>query len=165
MKRIEKRSKKSKQRQKFIECRKFFDKVSKLLSDDYEVVSSCNKDLSAYLVPKGKNDQITYYSKPAASLRVSDHWSWYASLQKCSDEEYIQCHSADLPGPSHRLAPGKASLPVNAPQVCLIYPDGKYHCVFGRFFDSQSNKWKWMEADPRLVVKVTRKLYGKEFNS
>jgi len=144
--------------QDFIKCRKFFDEVAKLLSDDYQVVASCNRDLSAYLVPKGTKKEITYQSKPACSLRVSDHWNWYSNIKKCPQEDYVQCHSVDLPAPQKRISPGKASNPIIATQVCLIYPDGKYHCVFGRFYDKKSNKWKWMTADPHLVESVTRKL-------
>ena len=142
----------------FIRCRRFFDEVAKLLSDEYQVVTSCNRDLSAYLVPNGTKDEITYQSKPACSLRVSDHWNWYSNIKKCPQEEYIQCHSVDLPDPHKRNAPGKASNPIEATQVCLIYPDGKYHCVFGQFYDRNSNKWKWMTADPHLVETVAKRL-------
>ena len=144
--------------QDFTECRKFFDKVAELLSDEYQVVSSCNKDLSAYLVPKGTKREITYQSKPACSLRVSDHWNWYSNIKKCPQEDYVQCHSVDLPEPQERKSPGKASDPIIATQVCMIYPDGKYHCVFGRFYDDKSKKWKWMTADPRLVEDVAKRL-------
>lgn len=145
-------------KQDFIKCRKFFDEVAKLLADEYKVVASCNKDLSAYLVPKGTEKEITYESKPACSLRVSDHWNWYSNIKKCPNEDYVQCHSVDLPEPRKRLSPGKASNPIKAPQVCLIYSDGKYHCVFGRFFGKASGKWKWMTADPNLVKSVAKRL-------
>ncbi len=151
-------------RQKFVMCRKFFNELSRLLSDEYQIISSCNRDLSAYLVPKGTKKEITYHSKPACSLRVSDHWNWYSNVKKCPQEDYIQCHSVDLPGPLSRNAYGKASDPIKAPQVCLIYPDGKYHCVFGRFFDKKDNKWKWMTANPEFVEKVVRRLLNKEKN-
>ena len=144
--------------QNFIRCRKFFDEVAKLLSDEYQVVGSCNKDLSAYLVPNGTKNEITYQSKPACSLRVSDHWNWYSNLKKCPQEDYVQCHSVDLPEPQKRISPGKASAPIKATQVCLIYPDGKYHCVFGRFYDRNMKKWKWMTADPHLVESVAKRL-------
>ena len=151
----------NKNRSDFIKCRNFFNEVAELLSDEYQVVASCNRDLSAYLVPKGTKNEITYQSKPACSLRVSDHWNWYSNIKKCSQEDYIQCHSVDLPDPRKRNAPGKASNPIEATQVCLIYPDGKYHCVFGRFYDRKSQKWKWMTADPHLVEVVTKRLLTK----
>lgn len=144
--------------QDFIKCRKFFDEVAKLLSDDYQVVGSCNRDLSAYLVPNGTKNEITYQSKPACSLRVSDHWNWYSNIKKCPQEDYVQCHCVDLPAPKKRNFPGKASNPIIATQVCLIYPDGMYHCVFGRFYDKQDKKWKWMKADPHLVATVAKRL-------
>ena len=148
----------SKAKNDFIKCRKFFDELALLLSDEYQVVASCNRDLSAYLIPKGTQKEITYYSKPACSLRVSDHWNWYSNIKKCSQEDYIQCHSVDLPDPLERNAPGKASDPIKVPQVCLIYPDGKYHCVFGKFYDNNSKKWKWMTADPLIVGTMAKSL-------
>ena len=87
---------------KMIDCRMFFDELADILRSDYEVVESCNNDLSAYLIPKGSRDDLTYYGKPKNSFRVSDHWSWYSTLEKCDVPDYIQCYSVDMPHPKPR---------------------------------------------------------------
>lgn len=61
-------------------------------------VASCNADISAYLVRPGTEDQITYTGKPQGSLRVSDHWSWYANVKKCPYTWVVQC-------PLHGITP------------------------------------------------------------
>ena len=85
-------------------CMAFFEELSNELPN-YTVVGSCNKDSSLYLVPNGTEDEITYYSKPAKSFRISDHWNWYANTKKCDNERYIQCLCVDLPYAKRREAP------------------------------------------------------------
>lgn len=145
-------NKKNRYLKNFKKCRTFFDEVAEILSEKYEIVGSCNKDLSAYLVPSGTADEITYHSKPQNSFRVSDHWNWYSNIKKCRDENYVQCQSVDLPDARARLEEGKASFPIKAPQVCLMFPDGKYHCVYGLVFDKKNNEWRWQKNDARKVA-------------
>lgn len=136
-------------------CNKFFDKLAYELRDSYEVIGSCNKDSSRYLIPKGTESQITYYGKPALSFRVSDHWSWYSNTKKCADKNYIQCHSMDLPRPKRRKAEGKASDPIIACQVAIIGPDGNYHHVFGDKFNGI--EWTYEEKDITSVLKLVER--------
>ena len=129
---------------KMIKCTYFFNRLAKELGDSYEVVGSCNKDSSVYLVPKGTKNQISYYSKPAMSFRVSDHWNWYSNTKKCKNESYVQCYSTDLPRPHKRPEKGKASKPIFAAQVAMIGPDGNYHHVYGDKFNGI--EWRWVET-------------------
>ena len=69
---------------KIQKCEEYFMILSELLSETHEVVGSCNKDISKYLIPKGTASELTYYSKPKNSVRISDHWNWYANLNKCN---------------------------------------------------------------------------------
>ena len=78
-------------------CNNFIENLAQLLGDKYELIGSCNNDLSRYLIPAGTREQITYYGKPVNSFRVSDHWSWFSNLKKCSLRNYIQCYSRDMP--------------------------------------------------------------------
>lgn len=138
--------------EKRIACFEFFDKLSALLHDSYEVVGSCNIDNSQYLVPNGTADEITYNSKPAASFRVSDHWNWYSNLKKCPNERYIQCLSVDAPWAKKRKAKGMASEPIYCSQVSFIGHDGKYHVVYGEKFDRKTKTWSWIETIPEEVI-------------
>ena len=63
-------------------CRNFINAVDYYL-EDYEIMDSCNHDASQYLIPKGTEHLVTYYGKPDASLRFSDHWNWFASSKRC----------------------------------------------------------------------------------
>ena len=85
--------------EKMRRCSDFFNVLAQALSSNYTVMGSCNKDVSAYLVPTGHEDEVSYYGKPENSFRVSDHWNWYSSLKKCSDQDEVQCHSIDIPRP------------------------------------------------------------------
>lgn len=107
-----------------------WNELVKQLSDEYEEVVSCNNDISRYLVPKGTADQITYYGKPKRSLRMSDHWSWYANIQKCRDESYVQCANSELK-PHEREIEGGASKPIKALQICILDDNGVYCSLIG----------------------------------
>ena len=66
-------------------CENFFSELTRILDGKYEVVGSCNQDISRYLIPAGTKEQITYYGKPELSFRISDHWSWDSNVKKCHD--------------------------------------------------------------------------------
>lgn len=83
--------------EKKAKCTEFFEKLSEALKEDYVVMGSCNQDFSRYLVPVGTESQVSYMEKPENSFRISDHWNWFANVNKCPDEHYIQCLSVDLP--------------------------------------------------------------------
>lgn len=137
-------------------CKEFFDELASLLSGTFEVIGSCNQDVSQYLVPIGTADQISYYGKPKGSFRISDHWNWYANVNKCHLENYIQCLSVDLPFAKRRFAPGKASKPIWGCQVSVVGEDGKYHCVFGESYDRRTKTWSWKEASAMdIIQKIT----------
>ncbi len=139
---------------KFKACVEFFDQLSELLveSGNYEVVGSCNKDSSAYLIPTGTIGDLSYSNKPARSFRLSDHWNWYSNLKKNPNPHYIQCYSVDLPRAKKREDPTKASVPIQAAQVGYFDKDNKYHAVFGEIFDRTTKTWSWLFADPADVI-------------
>lgn len=137
---------------KMKKCRIFFEGLAALLHDTYDVVGSCNKDMSVYLIPKGTLSELSYYGKPEKSFRISDHWNWYSSVRKCSDESYVQCLSVDVPEVLSRTEPGKPTEARQAIQVS-IYENGCYHAVYGDVFDAKTKEWKWIENDPANVVR------------
>ena len=124
---------------KYRYCLQVFMKLAEDLKDTHEIIGSCNKDRSIYLIPKGSIDDLSYYGKPVDSYRISDHWNWYASITRCSDEGRIQCHNVDLKYPQDRID-GRATRPVSG--VCIAYYDidGKYHTVFGELYDKAKRK-------------------------
>lgn len=139
---------------KMEKCRKFFDELAYILGETHEVVASCNKDLSAYLVPKGTKDKISYYGKPESSFRISDHWSWYSNLKKCSNPDYVQCWSVDLPKPRKRdhERPWMATEGRKAAQVAFLGRDGNYHMLYGEYWDRVAKEWRWAETDPKEAL-------------
>lgn len=132
-------------------CQRFFYALAEELKDRYEVVGSCNADCSAYLIPNGTIEDLSYYGKPDASFRISDHWNWYSNIKKCSNPRYIQCLSVDAPWARKRID-DKATKPVKAIQVSLIFPDGKYHAVYGEVYDRETKTWSWLESVPSEVA-------------
>lgn len=133
-------------------CEEFYSKLCDLLKESHVNLGSCNKDISRYLVPIGTEDKVTYYGKPEKSFRISDHWSWYANVNKCINEKYIQCLNVDLPWAKPRVAEGKPSAPINAVQVAVVASDGKYHAVFGEVFDRETRTWDFITPDPEDVI-------------
>lgn len=127
-------------------CLMYFEELSEKLKDTHEVIRSCNGDASAYLIPKGSIEELSYYSKPADSYRVSDHWNWFASTKKCENAKYIQCLSVDLPWARRREVDGKATRPVIGYQVAYFGSDKKYHHVFGEKFNRRTKEWSWEES-------------------
>lgn len=83
------------------EAKEFFMKLVEEKSETHELVGSCNKDCSMYLIPKGTIAQVSYEGKPADSYRLSDHWHWYANLKK-APMETIQCAVKGMPAPAPR---------------------------------------------------------------
>jgi len=139
-------------KEKLNKCNRFFDNMVVLLWSSHNEMGSCNKDASRYLVPSGTENEVTYNSKPRNSLRVSDHWNWYASTKKCSNEHYIQCLSVNAPYARKREAEGKASKPITAIQVCLLGDDDKYHVVYGEKYDKKTKTWTWIESSPQILA-------------
>ena len=140
--------------EKIERCSKFFNDLSGILNETYELVLSCNHDLSRYLVPNGTSDEITYSSKPDLSFRISDHWNWYANLKKYPNPKYVQCFSVNIPRPAKRKDVGKASEPREGIQVSLIGKDGKYHAVYGESYDRKLKHWFWLETDPADIAEM-----------
>lgn len=134
-------------------CNVFFDLLANELWQGYEVIGSCNKDFSRYLIPFGTADEITYYSKPIWSFRISDHWNWWASLKKCSNPGYVQCRSLDMPWVRTRKSPEGSSEPQAGIQVAICDADGIYHHVYGELFDRKTKKWCWIENKPEDIIK------------
>jgi len=137
--------------EKVKKCIEFFDNLKDVLSKNYEVVASCNADISSYLIPKGSIEDLSYFGKPAKSFRFSDHWNWFSNLKKNPDPHYIQCFSVDAPWANRRTS-DKATKPIHAIQVGYFDSDNRYHAVYGEMFDRKTKTWDWLEADPATVV-------------
>lgn len=131
----------------------WYSDLCSLLKETHENIHSCNNDISAYLIPRGTIADLSYYGKPANSFRVSDHWNWYSSLHKCDRENYIQCYSVNAPWARKRPAPGKASKPVRAIQVCYFGADKKYHVVYGECWNRKTRSFEWIESYPGEVIR------------
>lgn len=140
--------------EKIEKCEEFFSCLSKILNGTYEVISSCNKDLSQYLIPNGTVSELSYYSKPEKSFRISDHWNWYSSIKKCTNPKYIQCLSVDIPRADKRVDCEKPTKPKYGIQVSIIGGDGKYHAVYGEVFNRITKQWYWLETDPADVAEM-----------
>lgn len=137
-------------KEKYNNCKAFFEALSDMLSDQYEILESINKVDSACLCPIGTTGEVTYYSKPEKSFRVAKYWNWYANTERCSDREYIQCYSPDLPRTFRRMNGDKAGKPVTAASVCF-YRDGVYHVVYGERWDKKTRRWTWVDNTPGEV--------------
>lgn len=150
-------------------CINFFTKLSELLREDYEIVHSNSREYvithkhwfgnlfrisDHYLVPFGTKSQITYYNKPYWSFRLSDHWNWYDTIEKCEYRNQIQCFNVDLPRGKRYTNDDKRSDPVSAFQVAIYgnHDDEAYHCVYGAYKDKNTHEWCWMEKTPEEVV-------------
>ena len=140
--------------EKIMKCEEFFSSLSAILNGTHEVIRSCNQDLSQYLIPKGTIQDLSYYSKPAKSFRISDHWNWYSSLKKCSKPNYIQCLSVDIPRADKRSDYGRATKPKYGIQVSVIGGDGKYHAVYGEVYDRKTKTWSWLETEPADIAEM-----------
>lgn len=127
------------------QCYSMFLNMAEALIKHYDLVASSNNDGSAYLIPKGSNEHLSYYEKPVNSFRISDHWNWYSNIKKCDDPKLIQCYSADMPYPRKREQEGKATSPRFGMQIAFYGPDKKYHHVFGEKFDQATGSWAWEE--------------------
>ena len=143
--------------EKQAKCVAFYEALTNELKDTYEVIPSCNNDISSYLCPNGTTGEISYSGKPEMSFRISDHWNWYSNVRKCRDESYVQCFCPDLPHARDRIAPGKASTPIRAVCVCL-FRNGEYHVVYGETFNPEDHSWGWVESDPAEVAASCGKL-------
>ena len=138
-------------KEKIKKCVAIFEELANLLNNHYEVLASCNQDLSKYLVPTGTSNLVTYYSKPKLSFRISDHWSWYSNLKKCCWPEHIQCFSKDLPYPDSRKD-DKATKPIDAIQVCFTIDGYRYDCIYGDKYNSTTNTFEWVENTPEDII-------------
>ena len=120
---------------------------------EYIMMSSCNKDNTRYCVPKGTVQQVTYYGKPEKSIRISDHWSWYANLKRCREKDNIQCYNVDMSGPTERLDEGKASLPIEAAAIA-VYNNNAYHTIAGAYIDCNTGEWKLKNSSFDELVSI-----------
>ncbi len=137
-------------------CAMFFEALGEALEKDYDMIGSCNNDSSVYLVPKGTEDQITYYGKPTMSFRISDHWNWFSSLKRCKVDAMVQCCSLDMPWAKSRPEKGAASEPIRAAQVAIYGKDRRYHHVYGEKYDRKRRKWIWEEMTIPEVIELLK---------
>ena len=134
----------------------FFKQLGDALAESHEMIGSCNHDSSVYLIPKGQEDELTYYGKPIGSFRVSDHWNWFSTLEKCSKPAYVQCCSVDMPRARQRPEEGVPSEPMYGSQVAVFGKDRRYHCVFGEKYDRRTRTWSWVEGDLQEAIETIR---------
>ena len=134
-------------REQMAKCSDFMNRLADILKGKYELIGSCNKDMSQYLIPVGTRNQVTYYGKPELSFRVSDHWNWYSHKNKCRDLNYIQCNSLDVPE-AYRRQNEFATDSIKACQVAIQGTDGNYHHVYGEKYDRENRIWEWVETNP-----------------
>ena len=139
---------------KMSECRKFLEALHDILKDDFVLMPSCNQDLSAYLVPNGTEEDVSYYGKPINSFRISDHWNWYSNLRRCTDPNMIQCPNIDIPWCRRRKAPGMPTQGLIGVQVAYYGADNRYHCVFGEKFDRKTKQWMWVNSTPEKAAEL-----------
>lgn len=153
-------------------CIAFFQKLTELLDEDYEVTypnyskfirEHCSADgkrkwfyiSDHYLIPSGTRNKVTYYEKPKWSFRISDHWNWIAPQSKCTNIKLFQCFNVDLPIPNRQTvaySERKGSEPVRAYQVAIYGDDEAYHCVYGAYKDKKTHSWMWMDNIPEKVI-------------
>lgn len=138
---------------KLSRCNEFLTELTDILKESYVLCGSCNKDASRYLVPNGTETQISYYGKPVNSFRLSDHWNWYAGLRKCSDPNYIQCESVDMPKARERKEAGKGTDAIIGVQVAVQLEDGKYHHIFGDKWNPRKHAFEWEENNALDILK------------
>ena len=110
--------------------------------------------MSSYLITKGTIDELTYYGKPKNSFRISDHWNWYSNVNKCSNENYIQCYSKDAPCAKSRSGEGKPSKPIFSIMVAYYGNDNQYHSIFGERFNRREKKWEFITPAVDDVIKI-----------
>ena len=137
--------------EKMNKCKVFFDTLVNMIGDRYEILASCNQDVSAYLCPVGTSSEVTYHSKPEGSFRISDHWNWYANIKKCPDPKYIQCYCVDLPWAHKRPEEGIAGKPIKASCVC-VFKDGRYHVIYGECYNRKTRTWSWIDISPERIL-------------
>lgn len=146
-------------RAKFNACKAFYYELGYILTanGEYENKISNNRNsnkFSAYLVPKGTKNEITYFSKPLNSFRFSNYWNWYAPYSKCNDKWVIQCFTEDMPRTKKRNGEGLESEPVLGTAVCIMGKDEEYHVVYGEIFDRKTKSWSWLETDPADIAEM-----------
>jgi len=128
-------------------CENYWKQLCEKLKETHVEMASCNKDVSRYLVPKGTEDQVTYYGKPRDSYRISDHWNWKTSIKKCSDPHYVQCYNKSIRMMHRRKAPELASKGVVAWCVAYYGEDDAYHTVHGaEYLGNHKRNWSWKEG-------------------
>lgn len=144
-------------REQLKKCNAFFMAVANELKETHRIIGSSLKVWgSACLIPKGTEEQVSYYGKPLNSLRVACNWNWRAALKRCKDEKFIQCVTPDLPWCRKREAEGMASKPIWGNMVGYFDRDQKYHCVYGEKFNRETRTWEWVEGDPKLMAQVMK---------
>lgn len=142
-------------KERMTKCSEAFKRLIDAFGESYEILESCNQDFSKYLCPKGTTNEVTYYSKPDLSFRISDHWNWYANVNKCSDENYIQCYSPDILEPREREEEGKPTKPRKAISIGLFI-NGSYKIIYGEYFDKETGEWSWLDEDIISTIKTLR---------
>lgn len=147
--------------EKLIRCGNFIASLAYLLGPRYDFLPSCNQDISRYLIPAGSKHELSYYGKPDKSFRFSDHWNWYASTKKCTDETLVQCRSLDMPWVRRREEPGKATKPRYGVQVCMYDASTRcYRHIYGDKFDRKTKTWTWV--DDVDIVKLSEDILRRD---
>ena len=146
---------------KYILCDKFFYELSQRLYPFYETIgvmdTNYHKYKSRYLIPFGSDYQMSRFSMPMLSFRMSDHWNWMPNEKIYFDSEIennvTQRYCIDMPPAKLRKCSDKATKPQFGILVAIMDSKGIYRCVYGDKYWPKTHSWSWLEANPEDVIK------------
>lgn len=145
--------------EKLEKCKVFmnelFDELNQSFKDYHPIMETspfCPN--SGYICREEEKNMNSWNSKPKDSFRCSDHWNWYANLNKCEDEHYIQCYTKDAiwTRPRYEKCKEHGTKPRMSAMVGYFGSDNMFHCIYGEKFNRNTKTWTWCESDPKEIV-------------
>ena len=154
-------SKKRIMKDKYTLCDEFFYELSQRLYPFYETIGVTNvhyqKYGSRYLIPFGSDYQISRFSLPVFSFRMSDHWNWKPNENKYSESEIentaVQRYCIDMPPARLRKNSDRATKPQFGVLIAIYDSKGIYRCVYGDKYYSETHSWGWLDSNPEDVIR------------
>ena len=145
---------------KYSLCEEFFYELSQRLYPFYEMIGITNNHYqkygSRYLIPFGSDYQVSRFSMPMLSFRMSDHWNWKPNEKEYYDEiesTAIQRYCIDMPPVRLRKNLDRATKPQMGILIAICDSEGIYHCVYGDKYFHKTHSWGWVDNDPKNVIK------------
>ena len=80
---------------------------------------------TGYIIPNGM--KLSYGPHPEGTIRISNHWSWYANIKKCSNREFIQCYLYNTQ-PNQRENNNCSSKPIKKVEIAVCH-NGIYYPI------------------------------------